>query len=558
MGALSYAGAYTMWSFAATGPPKVTENVNDGGQCRRRTGKFKVELLESVDGREYLDQSEVVYLCDDFMSSEFNNLNAREKRILGPTVVFECASACKELPLPRKNRPLYCWSMKGVTVWNTGLTKNETKHILALVHFMGGSVRKDITEFATHMIARTVKGEKYRCAVSAGKQVMHPDWVEECWQKRNVPNSSALSKIFVSKHLLRPFCGLRIALHGFIESETGHMGEQIAPLGGTDVPISDPQVTHLVIDHMNMEGKSMPDKPNSTCHVVTAEWFWVSIQLGVCANEALYCLEGGGGGGNNARRQSRKRSALSPAPSEPLRSSRKTNLRKSSSQDGWLSLEALESSNVSETLPDHIFSTDDIEALLLDSPRKSSSMSKRQQVCMELLQTERNYVEVLRIILKTFKEPLESMHDEELLTKSELTLIFGKIPPLLAVHENICHELVNLVSHWSEERPIGAVWLKAARELQRVYPSFINSFDAAKELLKECDRTKPKFHAFLKACQTRSECQRQTLVELLIRPVQRLGSVQLLLKDILKRTDKSNGDFEQLQQAIQSIEGVLK
>ena len=62
---------------------------------------------------------------------------------------------------------------------------------------------------------------------------------------------------------------------------------------------------------------------------------------------------------------------------------------------------------------------------------------------------------------QTFKEPLESMHDEELLTKSELTLIFGKIPPLLAVHENICHELVNLVSHWSEERPIGAVWLKA-------------------------------------------------------------------------------------------------
>ena len=39
-------------------------------------------------------------------------------------------------------------------------------------------------------------------------------------------------------------------------------------------------------------------------------------------------------------------------------------------------------------------------------------------------------------------------------------------------------------------------------------------------------------------CQSKRECGRQTLTELLIRPVQRLGSVCLLLNDLLKHTRK--------------------
>lgn len=40
---------------------------------------------------------------------------------------------------------------------------------------------------------------------------------------------------------------------------------------------------------------------------------------------------------------------------------------------------------------------------------------------------------------------------------------------------------------------------------------------------------KPRFHAFLKVRQTKPECGRQSLKELLIRPVQRLPSISLLL-----------------------------
>ena len=68
-----------------------------------------------------------------------------------------------------------------------------------------------------------------------------------------------------------------------------------------------------------------------------------------------------------------------------------------------------------------------------------------------------------------------------------------------------------------------------APDLIKAYPPFVNFFENTKEMLVKCDETKPRFHAFLKICQTKPECGRQSLQELLIRPVQRLPSISLLL-----------------------------
>jgi hypothetical protein len=65
--------------------------------------------------------------------------------------------------------------------------------------------------------------------------------------------------------------------------------------------------------------------------------------------------------------------------------------------------------------------------------------------------------------------------------------------------------------------------------LIKAYPPFVNFFEHTKEILMKCDQTKPQFHEFLKICQNKPECERQSLQELLIRPVQRLPSIILLL-----------------------------
>ena len=99
-----------------------------------------------------------------------------------------------------------------------------------------------------------------------------------------------------------------------------------------------------------------------------------------------------------------------------------------------------------------------------------------------------------------------------------------------------------------------------------------------KETLVQCDTQNPRFHAFLKINQAKAECGRQTLQDLMIRPVQRLPSISLLIKgmcskyfffiifnwrvafvhlDIIKHTPKTNPDFQELEKALKAIKEVM-
>lgn len=196
---------------------------------------------------------------------------------------------------------------------------------------------------------------------------------------------------------------------------------------------------------------------------------------------------------------------------------------------------------------------DEVEAATL------KSLSPRQQVFNELVQTETNYVGILRTIMTLIKAPLEEMSEEEgpLLDNTELKTIFGHLPPIYELHSKMLQELCWANCHWTDTTSIGSIILKHSRDMVKAYPPFVNFFEQTKEMLSRCDSTKPRFHAYLKVCQSKPECGRQTLGELLIRPVQRLPSISLLLGDILKHTSKSNPDHAALEEALHAIREVM-
>ncbi|XP_018551873.1 protein ECT2 isoform X2 [Lates calcarifer] len=188
-----------------------------------------------------------------------------------------------------------------------------------------------------------------------------------------------------------------------------------------------------------------------------------------------------------------------------------------------------------------------------------SKQSARWQVSKELYQTESNYVDILSTILQLFKHPLEKEGQVggPILAQEEIKTIFGSIPDIYAVHTRIKSDLEELLTHWLEDRSVGDIILKYSKELVRTYPPFVNFFEMSKETIVRCEKQKPRFHAFLKINQAKPECGRQTLVELLIRPVQRLPSVALLLNDIKKHTSDDNPDKITLEKAIDSLKEVM-
>lgn len=186
----------------------------------------------------------------------------------------------------------------------------------------------------------------------------------------------------------------------------------------------------------------------------------------------------------------------------------------------------------------------------------------RRNHFMDFYHTESNYVGILETIVKLFKVPLEKLAEEnpdqpDLLNKSEAKVIFGNFLPIYQIHKKMLNSLQEISGTWKEDSAIGQIIIENRESLLKAYPPYINSFEQMKLSLTQCSQSKPRFQAFLKINQAKPECGRQSLQELMIRPVQRLPSISLLLDDIKKYTPKSNRDFDFLSKALTTIKEVM-
>lgn len=258
---------------------------------------------------------------------------------------------------------------------------------------------------------------------------------------------------------------------------------------------------------------------------------------------------------NSSSKVQRKRKRLSRVVLEGTPSS--AGKRKSSTSDAGI---------LSDSLIDYTASPDKSEVGKFNDnvpvEQCCKKFSMRRNHFMDFYHTESNYVGILETIMNVFKNPLERMADEnpdqsDLLNKSEVKSIFGNFLPIYEIHKKMLTKLQQMNTNWGEECVIGEIILENRCSLSKAYPPYINFFEQMKASVIQCTQNKPRFQAFLKINQSKPECGRQTLQELMIRPVQRLPSISLLLNDILKHTPKSNPDHASLVEALTSIKEVM-
>ncbi|KAM9762345.1 protein ECT2 isoform 2-T2 [Menidia menidia] len=508
---------------------------------------------------------ETVFVLTAFDSEDYDFLYKRDSRIIGPPVLLHCAA--KEEPLQFSCRPLYSTTMLNLSLCFTGFrNKEEVKKLVNLVHHMGGAIRKDFSTKVTHLIAYSTHGEKYRLAVCMGTPILTPVWIQKAWERRDDLNFHASEEEFRTKFKVPPFQDCVLSFLGFSEEEKTNMEERTLKHGGRFLEAGDDRCTHMVVEENSVS--ELPLLPSEKVFVVKQEWFWGSIQMDARAGESMYLYEKSDSPSmkkavsllslatpSSSRKRRRLRDTLAQIAKEteisPFPPPRKRPSAEHSLSIGSL----LDISNTPETCK---ALADGSKASKSSTPAHSKQ-SARWQVSKELYQTERNYVDILSTILQLFKHPLEKEGQlgGPILAQEEIKTIFGSIPDIYEVHTRIKNDLEELLTDWSESRSVGDIVLKYSKELVRAYPPFVNFFEMSKETIVRCEKQKPRFHAFLKINQAKPECGRQTLEELLIRPVQRLPSVALLLSDIRKHTADENPDKLKLERAIESLKEVM-
>ncbi|XP_059507073.1 protein ECT2 isoform X3 [Stegostoma tigrinum] len=470
------------------------------------------------------------------------------------------------MPLPFTSRPLYCTSMLDLVLCFTGFKKEKMLILVTLAHHMGAIIRKEYTGKITHLVANSTQSGKFRAAVSMGTPIMRAEWIYAAWERRNAIDFCVTDEVFRNDFKVPPFQDCVLSFLGFPDEELRNMEEMTEMQGGRYLPLGGEACTHLVVENTI---KQLPFEPTKKLFIVKQEWFWGSIQMDARAGESMYLFEESESPTlktsvsllslntpNSMRKRRRLRDTLTQFTRE-TDSFSPFPPRKRPSAEASVSLGSLlDISNTPDSCGETPKSSVKSSKCCAAIPAKQSA---RWQVAMELYQTESNYVDILTTIIQLFKVPLEQEGQlgGPILAQEEIKTIFGSIPDILDVHTKIKTDLEELILNWSENHSIGAVIQKYSKDLVKTYPPFVNFFEMSKDTIGKCERQKPRFHAFLKINQAKPECGRQSLAELLIRPVQRLPSVALLLNDLRKHTDDDNPDKVSLENAIELLKEVM-
>ncbi|XP_013406605.1 kalirin isoform X3 [Lingula anatina] len=185
----------------------------------------------------------------------------------------------------------------------------------------------------------------------------------------------------------------------------------------------------------------------------------------------------------------------------------------------------------------------------VDDPEavKKKYLQKRQYVVLELIETERDYVKDLGSIIEGYMEEMKQGHlPEDMEGKDKM--IFGNIQQIFEWHRDT----------FSKELE------KCADEPDRIALNFIRYERRLYMYVKYCENKPKSDFIVAEFLDTYFEELRQklghrlTLPDLLIKPVQRIMKYQLLLKDIMKHTQKAGLDTKDLERALEVMRVVPK
>eukprot|EP01117_Protostelium_nocturnum_P006478 TRINITY_DN2334_c0_g1_i1.p1 TRINITY_DN2334_c0_g1~~TRINITY_DN2334_c0_g1_i1.p1 ORF type:complete len:1143 (-),score=430.50 TRINITY_DN2334_c0_g1_i1:283-3711(-) len=179
---------------------------------------------------------------------------------------------------------------------------------------------------------------------------------------------------------------------------------------------------------------------------------------------------------------------------------------------------------------------------------------RRKFIATETLETERTYVKSLKIIFDTMIVPFKQASSEKnpILSADEIAQVFSFWEVILKCHESLFTVLEQRIAVWDELPELGDIFLDKIAFI-KLYKHYINNFDKSIISTKELQQKRPKFKEFLAKHEFSPAMNGLSLQSFLILPVQRIPRYVLLLADLLKNTEKTDPDFNNLSAALEMI-----
>ncbi|KAJ3340475.1 hypothetical protein HDU93_006943 [Gonapodya sp. JEL0774] len=189
------------------------------------------------------------------------------------------------------------------------------------------------------------------------------------------------------------------------------------------------------------------------------------------------------------------------------------------------------------------------------SPEELKQHRKQREVLAEILETESNYVENLKLIVSIFVVPLT---DSGALSEETLKGIFSNVEQILHFHDSILKCLQDVKTE-DGVPPINVLIRLYETKVQEfdVYVPYCSNQSSAKRVLASVTSSDLVARKLLEDCQTNPKLGKYKLEDLLIMPMHRLTRLPLLLKRLAgtcSRRPESLHVSTALNQLIKSLE----
>jgi hypothetical protein len=177
-------------------------------------------------------------------------------------------------------------------------------------------------------------------------------------------------------------------------------------------------------------------------------------------------------------------------------------------------------------------------------------LGHRKNVAKEIVNSEENYVENLRKIIKLYKIPLQN--NPQLLTSpADIKTIFSELDVILNYNSMMLGQLKERLSRWNHFQRLGDIFLRMT-EFLKVYTQYVKNFNDALRQVSLCNQNR-EFREFLQKTREDPLSMNLTFIDFLVMPVQRIPRYVILLNDLLNCTPKSHEDYNDVKLAVEKL-----
>ncbi|XP_069052921.1 kalirin isoform X1 [Lepisosteus oculatus] len=174
-----------------------------------------------------------------------------------------------------------------------------------------------------------------------------------------------------------------------------------------------------------------------------------------------------------------------------------------------------------------------------EEEQKAKALRGRMFVLNELVQTEKDYVKDLGIVVEGFMKRIEDKGVPEDM-KGKDKIVFGNIHQIYDWHKDFF--LGELEKCLQDHDRLAELFIKHERRLH-MYVVYCQNKPRSEYVVAEYD-------AYFEEVQQEIN-QRLTISDFLIKPIQRITKYQLLLKDYLKYSEKAGMDCQDIEKAVE-------